>query len=62
MSTLAAELPADEAAAAYDLIDQLAQVVKADGDDRPIGQLRAAVLVDLIRRPWHTGLRRSPPS
>jgi hypothetical protein len=55
MATLAAELPADEAAEAYDLIDQLAAMAKADGDPRPIGQLRAAVLTDLIRRPWDTG-------
>ena len=42
-------------AEAYDLIDQLAAMAKADGDARPIGQLRAAVLTDLIRRPWDTG-------
>jgi hypothetical protein len=35
MATLAAELPADEAAEAYDLINQLAAMAKADGDDRP---------------------------
>jgi hypothetical protein len=55
IAILAAELPADEAAEAYDLIDRLAAMAKADGDPRPIGQLRAAVLTDLIRRPWDTG-------
>jgi hypothetical protein len=52
MSTLAADLPTPVAAECYDLVDQLATMRKADGDDRPIGQLRAAVLADLIRRPW----------
>ena len=56
MSTLAAELPAEEAAACYDLVDQLARMLKADGDERPIGQLRAAVLSLLIRRPADHGL------
>ena len=56
MATLAAELPADEAAEAYDLIDQLAQMAKADGDDRPIGQLRAEVCSLLLRRPADSGL------
>ncbi|WP_106275591.1 HNH endonuclease signature motif containing protein [Geodermatophilus tzadiensis] len=52
MSTLAADLPAPVAAACFDLVDQLAVLLKKDGDDRPIGQLRAAVLADLIQRPW----------
>jgi uncharacterized protein DUF222 len=51
MATLAAELSADEAAEGYDLIDQLAQMAKADGDPRPIGQIRAEVFSLLIRRP-----------
>src|SRR5215213_11808073 len=55
IATLAAELPADEAAEAYDLIDQLAAMAKADGDPRPIGQLRAAVFSLLVRRPWDSG-------
>ena len=29
-------------------------MLKADGDERPIGELRTAVLSDLIRRPWLT--------
>ena len=56
MATLAAELPADEAAEGYDLIDQLAQMAKADGDPRPIGQIRAEVFSLLIRRPADPGL------
>lgn len=56
MATLAAELPADEAAEGYDLIDRLAQMAKADGDARPIGQIRADVFSLLIRRPADHGL------
>ncbi|RBY89046.1 HNH endonuclease [Blastococcus sp. TBT05-19] len=51
MATLAAELPADEAAEGMDLIDQLARMAKADGDPRPIGQIRSEVFSLLIRRP-----------
>ena len=36
------------------MVDQLAVMLEADGDPRPIGELRAAVLADLIRRPWNT--------
>ena len=54
MATVAAELPADEAAAAFDSVDRLAQMLKADGDQRPIGQLRTRVLADLLLRPWDT--------
>ncbi len=56
MATLAAELPAEEAAETYDLINQLATMAKADGDARPIGQLRAEVFSLLIRRPADSGL------
>src|SRR3954447_12778566 len=55
-STLAADLPTDQAAECFDLVDQLARMLKADGDRRPIGQLRAHVLSVLIRRPADTGL------
>ena len=55
MSTLAADLPTPVSAECYDTVDRLAVMLKADGDPRPIGQLRAAVLADLIRRPWNTG-------
>ena len=40
----------------YDLVDQLARMLKADGDARPIGALRAFVLSALIRRPADHGL------
>ncbi len=56
MATLAAELPADEATEGFDLIDQLAQVAKADGDTRPIGQIGAEIFSLLIRRPGYHGL------
>ncbi|WP_308123310.1 HNH endonuclease signature motif containing protein [Modestobacter marinus] len=55
-ATLTADLPADEAAECHDLVDQLARMLKADGDARPIGQLRTHVLSLLIRRPADTGL------
>jgi uncharacterized protein DUF222 len=55
-STLTADLATDEAVECYDLVDQLARMLKADGDPRPIGQLRAHVLSTLIRRPADSGL------
>ncbi|WP_237496667.1 HNH endonuclease signature motif containing protein [Modestobacter sp. L9-4] len=55
-STLAADLPTDEAVECHDLVDQLARMLKADGDERPIGVLRAYVLSALIRRPADSGL------
>ena len=56
MATLAADLPAPVSAECLDVIHQLAAMRKADGDQRPIGELRASVLADLIRRPWDTRL------
>ena len=55
-ATLAADLPTEEAVECYDLVDQLARMLKADGDERPIGALRAFVLSALIRRPADHGL------
>jgi uncharacterized protein DUF222 len=55
MAMLAADLPADVAATCHALVDELARMLKADGDTRPIGELRAAVLADLLQRPWQTG-------
>ncbi|GAB3326505.1 hypothetical protein GCM10027451_51860 [Geodermatophilus aquaeductus] len=52
MATIAADLPADVAAACHALVDELARMLKADGDDRPIGELRTAVFADLLQRPW----------
>ncbi|MGY1670674.1 DUF222 domain-containing protein [Geodermatophilus sp. SYSU D00710] len=55
MATLAADLPAEVATACHALVDSLARMLKADGDPRPIGELRCAVFADLIQRPWQTG-------
>jgi hypothetical protein len=52
MAELAAELPAPLVAACWSTVNELAWMVKADGDARPIGVLRAGVLADLILRPW----------
>ncbi|MGY1696003.1 DUF222 domain-containing protein [Geodermatophilus sp. SYSU D00814] len=55
MSTLAADLPTDVAAACHATVDALARMLKADGDPRPIGQLRTLVFADLLQRPWQAG-------
>ena len=55
-ATLTADLPTDEATECFDLVDQLATMLKADGDARRIGALRAHVLSILIRRPADNGL------
>ncbi|SFO12493.1 HNH endonuclease [Geodermatophilus obscurus] len=52
MARLTADLPAEVAAACHAVIDALAAILKADGDPRPIGQLRTQVAADLILRPW----------
>ncbi|MGY1732703.1 DUF222 domain-containing protein [Geodermatophilus sp. SYSU D01045] len=54
-ATLAADLPADVAAACHAVVDALARMRKADGDPRPIGQLRTLVYADLLQRPWEIG-------
>ncbi|MGY2130528.1 DUF222 domain-containing protein [Blastococcus sp. SYSU DS0617] len=56
MAALTAEMSAEEAAACYAVIDQLAAMAKADGDERPIGQIRSAIHSMLIRRPADHGL------
>jgi len=50
-ATLGADLDADEAAEAYAQLDELAKMAKADGDDRPIGRIRAELFSLLLRRP-----------
>ena len=50
MATIGADLPAAEAAEAYDLIDRLARMAKADGDERPIRQLRTEIYSMLLHR------------
>jgi hypothetical protein len=54
MSQLVVDLPVAQAAACVDAIDQYAQMLRADGDRRPIGVIRAAIAADLILRPWDT--------
>jgi hypothetical protein len=54
MAELSTEMPAALAAACWSTVDELAWMAKNDGDPRPIGQLRAGVLADLILRPWDT--------
>src|SRR4051812_19086328 len=54
MAELRAFLPAASATACADAVDRYARLLKADGDTRPIGVLRAEVLADLILRPWDT--------
>jgi hypothetical protein len=56
MATLAGDMSAQDAAACYDLIDQLATMAKADGDPRPIGQIRASIHSMLILRPADSGV------
>jgi hypothetical protein len=55
MATLGAQLPADEAAEGYAVITTLARMAKADGDDRPIAQLRTELYSLLLRRPGGHG-------
>ncbi|MDT0277135.1 HNH endonuclease signature motif containing protein [Blastococcus goldschmidtiae] len=56
MATLTGEMSADEAAACYAVIDQLARMAQADGDERPIGVIRSAIMSMLILRPVDHGL------
>jgi hypothetical protein len=54
MSELIAELPTPVAAACREAVDEYARMARADGDERPVGQLRAEIMADLILRPWDT--------
>ena len=54
MSQLVIDLPVPQAAACADAIDQYAQMLRTDGDRRPIGVIRTAIATDLILRPWDT--------
>src|SRR4051794_37319437 len=54
MAQLVADMPAQVAAACREAVDEYARMAKADGDTRPIGQLRAEIMADLILRPWDT--------
>ena len=55
MATIGADLPADEAAEAFNVIDALATMAKADGDPRPIRQIRTEIYSLLLRRPGGHG-------
>jgi hypothetical protein len=54
MAQLVAEMPAPVAVACREAVDTYARMAKADGDVRPVGQLRAEIMADLILRPWDT--------
>jgi len=54
MGRLDIDLSLPDAAACFDTVDRYAQMMRADGDLRPIGMIRAAVARDLILRPWDT--------
>ena len=56
MATVAGDMPAEDAAACFAAIDALARMAKADGDQRPIGAIRAAIHSMLILRPADHGL------
>jgi hypothetical protein len=47
-------MPHPLAAAISRTVDDHARMARAEGDTRPIGQLRAGVLADLVLRPWDT--------
>jgi len=54
MARFYADLPLPVATACTDAVAGYAKTQQADGDDRPIGQIRTEVLTDLILRPWDT--------
>jgi hypothetical protein len=54
MGELAAFMPHPLVTALQETIDGYARMAQADGDPRPLGQLRVAVLSDLVLRPWDT--------
>ena len=51
LATIGANLPVDEAAEAYELIDQAARMAKQDGDERPIRQIRTEIFSLLLPYP-----------
>jgi hypothetical protein len=54
LAELRATMPQPLAAAVRDAVDTYARLAKEAGEDRPIGQLRAGILTDLVLRPWDT--------
>jgi hypothetical protein len=54
VSELVVQGPTPAVHAAYDAVDGYARMLRADGDARPLGVLRAEVALDLVLRPWDT--------
>ncbi|UOY03804.1 HNH endonuclease signature motif containing protein [Blastococcus sp. PRF04-17] len=54
ISQLVHTLPTPLANAQLDAYDRYARMVKSDGDERSLGQLRSMVAVELALRPWDT--------
>ncbi|MEI4272269.1 DUF222 domain-containing protein [Klenkia sp. LSe6-5] len=54
LADLVVPLDPATAAACRDATDRYARMCKADGDDRPIGQLRTLIAADLLLRAWDT--------
>jgi hypothetical protein len=52
MSEVRSLMPAPAASAVRAAVDARARALKAAGDERPLGMLRAVVLHDLVTRPW----------
>ncbi|MGZ4548640.1 MAG: DUF222 domain-containing protein [Blastococcus sp.] len=52
MAEVVTVLPQPVAAAIFGTVDAHARQVRADGDRRPIGQIRTEVMTDLTLRPW----------
>jgi hypothetical protein len=52
MSEVRSVMPAPAASAVRAAADARARELKASGDERPLGMLRAVVLHDLVTRPW----------
>jgi hypothetical protein len=54
VSELVVQGPTPALHGAYDTVDALARMRRADGDTRPMGVLRAETATDLMLRPWDT--------
>jgi hypothetical protein len=52
LAELRATMPAPLAAATREALDSYARMAQADGEQRPVGQLRVGLLADLVLRPW----------
>lgn len=56
MAVLAGDMTVEQAAACAAMLTALARMAKADGDERPIGAIRAEIMAMLIMRPADAGL------